>query len=77
MPKSDIVSPRLARLLRNERIRRRLSINALAKKSGVSQPMVSYIEREMRSPTLKTLLRITEALDVDLWKILKKASTPR
>jgi transcriptional regulator with XRE-family HTH domain len=63
--------------LRNERIRRRLSINALAKKSGVSQPMVSYIEREMRSPTLKTLLRITEALDVDLWKILKKASTPR
>jgi len=77
VPKTDIVSLDLARLLREERIRRGLSINALAKKSGLSQPMVSYIERGLRNPTLKILLRIADALNVDLWKLLKSASAGR
>ena len=49
----------------------------LAEKSGLSQPMVSYVERGMRNPTLDTLLRIAIALDVDLWRLLKQASTAR
>lgn len=35
--------------------------------------MVSYVERELRKPTLDTLLRITEALDVDLADVIRKA----
>lgn len=46
----------------------------LAEESGLSQQMISYVERGMRSPTLDTLLRISTVLDVDLWKILKEAS---
>lgn len=46
----------------------------LAEESGLSQQMISYVERGMRSPTLDTLLRIARVLDVDLWQILKGAS---
>ena len=46
----------------------------LASAAGLSQQMISYVERGMRSPTLDTLLRLPQALHVDLWKVLKMAS---
>jgi len=46
----------------------------IADQSGLSQQMISYIERGMRSPTLDTLLRISAVLRVDLWKITKAAT---
>jgi transcriptional regulator with XRE-family HTH domain len=49
----------------------------LAKKAGLSQPMISYVERGMRIPTLETALRIADALDVDLSELLKQASKRR
>lgn len=64
----------LVRLLSEERIRHGLSMNRLAEKSGLSQSMISLLERGMRSPTLETLLRVAIALDVDLSELLKKAS---
>ena len=42
--------------------------------AGLSQQMVSYVERGMRVPTLDTLLRLTDALNVDLWRILASAT---
>lgn len=80
MSKLDVLratSRDVAKLLREERVRRGLSMNSVAKKSGLSQQMVSYVERGMRNPTLDTLLRIAIALNVDLWKLLKKASVRR
>lgn len=50
-------------------------MNELAACAGLSQQMVSYVEREMRNPTLETLLRMAAALDVDLGKLLTRAST--
>ena len=35
--------------------------------------MVSYVEREMRNPTLETLLRIAAALDINLADVLGQA----
>jgi len=64
----------VARRLKDERLRRRISMTKLAAESGLSQQMISYVERGMRSPTLDTLLRIAAALDVDLWRIIKAAS---
>jgi transcriptional regulator with XRE-family HTH domain len=52
-------------------------MNRLAEKSGLSQSMISLLEREQRSPTLETLLRIANALDVDLSKLLEQASRRR
>jgi transcriptional regulator with XRE-family HTH domain len=69
-----IISLEVARLLREERIRRGISMNRLAEKSGLSQAMVSYVERGIRNPTLDTLLRIAGALNVDLSGLIKRAS---
>jgi transcriptional regulator with XRE-family HTH domain len=55
-------------------MRRHISMTQVAKQSGLSQQMISYVERGMRSPTLDTLLRISAALNVDLSTIVKAAS---
>jgi len=68
------ISIEVALLLRTERIRQGLSISRVAKKAGLSHQMVSYVEREMRNPTLDTMLRIAGALNVDLWRLIKRAS---
>ncbi len=67
------VCSRVAHLLRQERERRGLSMNLVAERAGLSQQMVSYVEREMRNPTLETLLRIAAALEINLAKILEDA----
>jgi transcriptional regulator with XRE-family HTH domain len=43
----------------------------VASQSGLSQQMVSYVERGMRMPTLDTLLRVSSTLKLPLWKVLK------
>jgi transcriptional regulator with XRE-family HTH domain len=60
--------------LRDERIRQKLSMNALAARAGLHVSMISLVERKLRNPTLDALLRITEALNVDFWRIMKTAT---
>lgn len=48
-------------------------MSAVAEKAGLSQQMVSYVERNMRGPTLETLLRLSAALEVDLADLLRQA----
>lgn len=69
----QIVCFRVAKILRQERERRGLSMNLVAERAGLSQQMVSYVEREMRNPTLETLLRIAAAMEIDLWKVIQRA----
>ncbi|MBU6401364.1 MAG: helix-turn-helix domain-containing protein [Verrucomicrobia bacterium] len=64
----------VVRRLSAARRRRRVSMNRLAQLAGLSQSMVSLVERDLRNPTLDTLLRIAHALDVDLADILKRAA---
>ena len=54
-------------------MKRDLSLNLLAEKAGLSRQTVSYVEQEVQSPSLDTLLRITWALEVDLEKIVARA----
>ena len=63
----------VARILHQERLRRGLTLAAVAAKAGLSYQMVSFVEKEMRNPTLDTLLRIAAALEVDLAKIIGRA----
>ena len=49
-------------------------MTVVAERAGLSQQMVSYIEREMRNPTLDTLLRMAEALKLDPAELLRLAS---
>ena len=73
-PPSRRIVADVARRLKAERIRRQISMTQLAEQSGLSQQMISYVERGMRSPTLDTLLRISAALNVDLSTLLNAAS---
>ena len=63
----------VARILREERLRKGVSLNALAARAGISYQIISYIEREMRTPKLDTLFRITTALGVDLVDLIRRA----
>jgi transcriptional regulator with XRE-family HTH domain len=67
------VCARVARNLRREREKRGLSMNQVAERAGLSQQMVSYVERQMRNPTLETLLRIGAAMEIDFAEILRQA----
>ncbi len=63
----------VAKLLKAQREKNQMSMTALAAKAGLSQQMVSYVERGIRNPTLETLLRMTEALDVPLSQMITQA----
>lgn len=56
-----------------ERERQGLSKYALEQKSGVSQQMIGYMERGLRCPSLETALRISDALELDMGKLISKA----
>jgi transcriptional regulator with XRE-family HTH domain len=71
--KREAVCRQVARILREERRRRGLSMEALARKAGLSQAMISFVEREIRNPTLDTLLRITDVLSLDLDEVICRA----
>ena len=65
---------RVVQLLREERERLGLSKYAMEQRSGVSQQMVGYLERGLRSPSLEIALRLAAALEVDLGDLIKRAS---
>lgn len=74
-PRSDI-HDRLAASLREARKTRGLSLDAVAKLSGVSRSMVSQIERGESSPTVATLWNLTQALQVDFAGLLEGRPAP-
>ena len=63
----------MARLLREKRMARGLSMYALAKRAGISHSTMARIENQGMKPTLDMLLRVTEAMGVDLWPLVKEA----
>ena len=70
--RSDIV-----RLLRAERERRKLTKYAVAQRSGVSQSMLSLVERGLRNPTMELMLRIADGIGADLSLVIKQAQQAR
>lgn len=76
MRKSDereAIIDRLINLLKEERLRQKLSLNQVAIKSGLNHSMIGRVERRERLPTIDTLLRIAEALEIDLAEVLRHA----
>ena len=45
----------------------------VAQESGLSPQMIAYVERGIRNPTLETVLRMCQAMDVDLADLVKRA----
>ncbi len=67
------VGAELARLLKAAREERGLSLSLVGERAGLSYQMVSYVERELRTPTVETLVRIASALEVDPAMLLDQA----
>ena len=65
---------RLAGILYQERLSQNLSQNEVATRAGLSRTMVMRVEKLERVPTIDTLLRICQALGIDLWKVIRQAS---
>jgi transcriptional regulator with XRE-family HTH domain len=45
----------------------------LAEMSGLSQGMISLVEHEQRNPSLETMMRICQALKIELSAVLARA----
>ena len=68
--KGDAILTQLPARLKAARLGQGLSLEAVAKLSGVSRSMVSQIERGESSPTIATLWNLTRALQVDFAGLL-------
>lgn len=75
LPTSDVLTLLPARL-RAARRELGLSLDAVAKLSGVSRSMVSQIERGESSPTIATLWNLTRALQLDFAGLLEGVEAP-
>lgn len=63
---------RIGTKLRLTRAERRLTIQQLAQKAGISAGLLSQIERGKSNPSVKTLLRLKVALGVNFWGLLEE-----
>ncbi len=57
--------------LRTVRERRKMTMRALASAIGVSESLISQIERDKISPSLDTLLAIVDVLEIDIEYLFK------
>lgn len=69
----DAVCAELVRLMADERKRLKFSKNKVAYLTGLNQSTVSRLENYHDNPTMDSLLRVADALDVNLGELLKKA----
>ncbi|MDK3017695.1 helix-turn-helix domain-containing protein [Pseudodonghicola flavimaris] len=72
--RTDDILSRLPERLKQARRAKGLSLEAVARLSGVSRSMVSQIERGESSPTISTLWNLTRALQMDFAGLLDDAA---
>lgn len=66
MPDEDAVHERLIARIQELATRKKLSVNGLADFSGLSRGYISELLRGNKSPTVKSLVKIAQALDVEV-----------
>ena len=67
------INTEVVKLIVAERKRQGVSGNTLAEKTGLSQSLISTMETTPSNPTLDTLLRIGDALEIDIGQLVSKA----
>lgn len=58
-------------LIKEVRLQKNMTLETLARLSGISKGHLSKIERQEREPKLSTILLIAKALKVDIEKLYK------
>ena len=70
----EAIRKEIIQLLREERAHRKLSNYAVSQNSGVSESMLSLVERGLRNPTMELMLRMADGVGADLPALIKKAT---
>jgi transcriptional regulator with XRE-family HTH domain len=73
----DSLSRRIGRMVRDNRLARRMSISALGREAGLSKTIVGRIEAGEGNPSIETLWRISTALKLPLGMLLGEQMPPR
>lgn len=69
----DLIAQHMVSKMIQYRKEKGLSVNKLAWMSGVSPSAIAFLENGTHSPTLKTFLRITTALELDMARLYWEA----
>jgi XRE family transcriptional regulator, regulator of sulfur utilization len=70
---AHVVSGQLGRTVQRLRKAYNLSLSDLSEQSGVAKSIISQIERNETNPTLSTIWRLAQALDVSIERVLQGA----
>src|SRR5688572_28908909 len=70
---AQVLSGQLGKTIQRLRKAYNLSLSELAEQSGVAKSIISQIERNETNPTLATIWRLSQALDVSIEKVLAAA----
>ena len=69
----QVLSGQLGKTIQRLRKAYNLSLSDLAEQSGVAKSIISQIERNETNPTLATIWRLSQALDVSIERVLASA----
>lgn len=64
MSNTEPYTDSLGRVLRSQRIQKGLSQEELAHRVGLDRTYISLLERGLRQPTLGTLVKLSQALEI-------------
>ena len=70
---AQVLSGQLGKTIQRLRKAYNLSLSELAEQSGVAKSIISQIERNETNPTLSTIWRLAQALDVSIARVLQGA----
>ena len=70
---AQVLSGHLGKTIQRLRKAYNLSLSELAEQSGVAKSIISQIERNETNPTLATIWRLSQALDVSIERVLAAA----
>ncbi|MCD4813211.1 helix-turn-helix domain-containing protein [bacterium] len=72
-PELDPIVKEFMRLIGQERQRRKMSYEQVAKLAGVHRTTISLIERGKFNPTLQMCISISNALDISFSKLITRS----
>ncbi|MBO6088506.1 helix-turn-helix transcriptional regulator [bacterium] len=67
--KIDEVDRKIGMNIRLERVKRSISQEGLADLSGIARSTMGIVERGEQSPTIQTVAKIANALNIDIHKL--------
>ena len=70
---AQVISGQLGKTIQRLRKAYNFSLSDLAEQSGVAKSIISQIERNETNPTLATIWRLSQALDVSIERVLASA----